>query len=95
VVYRLTNLITGEFYIGLTVVRKGDVKRSLAIRFRGHCYKAFAELKDWPMPAALRKHGPDCWSHEPLVIVRGKAAAHEHEVKLIKKLRPHYNEAST
>lgn len=94
VVYRLTNLITGEFYIGITVVRNGNLTASLRIRFRGHCYKAFVEKKDWPMPAAIRRYGAECWKHEPILIVRGKAAAHEAEVALIKKMRPHLNEAS-
>lgn len=94
VVYMLTNLKTNEFYIGITVVRRGNVERSLSIRWRGHCYKAFVELKDWPMPSAIRKYGDDCWKHEALFVVRGKAAAHEQEVALIKKMRPPYNEAS-
>jgi hypothetical protein len=94
VLYKLTNLATGDFYIGLTVIRSGNVKRSLAIRWRGHCYKAFVEMKDWPMPSAIRKYGEKCWTHEPLQVIRGKAAAHVAEVALIKQLRPYYNLAS-
>jgi hypothetical protein len=94
VLYRLTNTKTGDFYIGMTVVRDGNVKKSLSIRWKGHCYKAFVELKPWTMPASIRRHGDKCWLHEAIEVVRGKAAAHQREVALIKALRPTLNEAS-
>lgn len=91
-IYRIVNTETGDVYIGLTVMRRGNIRKSLEIRWRGHEYKAFVEMKNTAIARAFREfEGQDVWTHEALHIVRGKRAAHEFEGKLIRRLKPSLN----
>jgi hypothetical protein len=92
----ITNNVTTERYVGITVIRKckrgkNNTIESLAQRWEGHLRKAFVELKDWTMPTSIREHGADAFTKEILEIVRGKATAHTREVELINALRPELN----
>jgi hypothetical protein len=91
VVYRITNVVTGDFYVGLTVVRGGAIKKSLAIRWRGHQYKAFVERKDTTFCKAIRKFGPEAFRMEAEWIVRGKTEAHNCEREIVAECQPAYN----
>lgn len=91
VIYRITNVVTGDFYVGLTVVRGGAIKKSLDIRWRGHQYKAFVEQKNTTFCKAIRKYGPEAFRMEAEWIVRGKAEAHAFEREQIAKLQPKLN----
>lgn len=95
VIYRITNVVTGEFYIGLTVVRGGAIKKSLGIRWRGHMYKAFVEKKKTVFCEAIKTYGPEAFRIEAEWIVRGKADAHAVEREEIAKHKPRYNQLNT
>jgi len=91
IIYKLTCLITQEFYIGITVVMGRAYKKSLNKRFDGHCRKAFIENKDFAISKALREHNPENFVIETLEIVRGKELAHKREKELIHELNPPLN----
>jgi hypothetical protein len=91
VIYKITHKDTGDIYIGITVVRGRAFNRSLKLRWEGHCYKAFVELKTWTLPTSIREHGAHSFVKEILEVVRGKASAHKREVELINSLQPALN----
>ena len=90
-IYSITNVVTSEVYIGLTVIRKGNVKKSMDIRWLGHQYKAFVERKNTTMSKSLRKYGAESFEMEALWIVRGKTEAHAFERELVAKKKPALN----
>lgn len=90
-IYAITNIVTREKYIGLTVIRKGNIAKSMEIRWRGHQYKAFVERKPTRMSDSIRTYGPEAFRMEALWIVRGKKDAHEFERKLVAKKSPALN----
>ena len=92
VIYCITNMITGEQYVGLTALLfKGNVKRTLNRRMQKHYQRAMAESKSWGLCKNLRKYGPESFTFGALEIVRGKAAAHERETMLINTYTPMMN----
>ena len=90
-IYLITNKVTGEEYVGLTVMRGQAVLKSLKIRFEGHIYKALVEKKDWTLPKSIREHGHLNFQIQALSIVRGKAEAHKAEVQEIDSRKPALN----
>lgn len=91
-IYVIRNSETGEEYIGLTVLRKGNIQESMRIRWNGHQYKAFVEEKGTPLCRAFRKYeNQPIWEHEPLFVVRGKKGAHALEAEIIAERAPAYN----
>ena len=91
IIYQITNGITGERYIGITVVRGRAFNKSLKIRWEGHLRKAYVELKNWTFSTNIRTYGNKAFTKEILEIVRGKATAHRREVELINTLMPELN----
>ena len=91
VIYYIQNVVTGEFYIGLTVLNKGSVKKSLHRRMQKHMQRALAESKDWSLSNNLRDHGAENFVYGPLEVVRGKKPAHARETELINNLQPALN----
>lgn len=89
-IYELVCDVTGESYIGVTVV-DGTALRSVRGRFNRHVSRARTESKHWYLCAALREHGRDGFTPYLLEVVRGKAAAHRRERELIRELRPQLN----
>ena len=88
----LSNVITGEQYIGITVVRGRAYKKTLDLRWRQHLSRAKMESKDWEMCACLRSWpDPKFWSKEVLEVVRGRKAAHQRERILIAEFGPSLN----
>lgn len=94
-IYRLTDVITGEHYIGLTVSKGRAYWKSLATRWQKHLYHACVEKRPYILQKRIRAHGPEAFEYEILYIVRGKAAAHELERSLIKKYMPALNTECT
>lgn len=90
-VYRLTDTLTGEKYIGITVCNGRAYWKSLATRWRKHVYHACVEKRPYLLQERIRSHGEEAFTYEILKIVRGKTQAHEHERKLIKRHLPELN----
>lgn len=92
VVYEITCEPTGERYIGITVANGRAYKRSIHNRWIKHVHRAVTERASLPLSEAIRDHGREAFSHKVIAIVRGKAEAHNHELQLIKKVRPELNQ---
>lgn len=92
VIYYIQNVVTHEFYIGLTAMCfNGNVRKTLTRRMQKHLQRALTEDKNWSLSVALRTDGPEAFVFGPLEVVRGKAAAHELETQLIKEYNPVLN----
>lgn len=91
VLYILTNTVTGEQYVGLTVAQKRAYLKSARERFRKHCVRAQYEQLDWRLCTALRTHSPAAFTVSVHSVVRGRVAAHAAERALIAQLAPALN----
>lgn len=92
VIYVITNQVTGEQYIGLTVLGYGgSVKRTLHRRMQKHMQRALAENKVWSLSQSLREYGAASFMYGVLEVVRGKREAHSRETDLINTYRPAMN----
>jgi len=90
-IYQLTNEITGEIYIGVTVVTGKAYNRSLNERWKRHVSRATHETKCWSICESIRTHGDRVFRKQILEKIRGKAQAHKRETELIHLLRPSLN----
>lgn len=92
VIYCITNVVTGEQYVGLTaVVFNGNIKRTLIRRMQKHLQRAKAEDKNWGLCESLRTYGAENFEYGVLDIVRGKAQAHAAETNIINQYNPQLN----
>jgi RNase P protein component len=91
ILYLLTNVVTQETYVGLTVVSGKAVKRSLDERWKRHVQRACNETRGWKLCQAIRTHGAESFKREILKVVRGKPVAHRVERQLIVELKPTLN----
>lgn len=89
-IYELYCDVTGESYIGVTVV-DGSALASVRGRFNRHLSRARTESKDWLLCAALREHGREGFTPYLLEVVRGKARAHARERELTREMQPSLN----
>jgi hypothetical protein len=92
-VYQITNILTQEFYIGITVCQGAAVKRSLKVRWQKHVHRALNENLDWNLCNAIRSWGVECFTIDLVEVVRGRKPAHKRERELIRELDPHLNTA--
>ena len=90
VIYAITNTVTQEQYIGLTVAQ-GGLRKALKVRMQKHAQRARVENKNWGLCENLRKYGPESFVYGALCIVRGKKAAHAVELEMIRKHVPTLN----
>lgn len=88
IVYCLTNVVNGDFYIGIT---QGFRKVDLRIRVQKHVRRALTEGKDWALCNAIRDFGPESFVAQELAVVRGKVPAHAIERELIAEHNPKLN----
>ena len=92
VIYFIQDVVTQDYYIGLTAVCfKGNVRKTLTRRMQKHMQRAMTENKDWGLSRALRERGADRFVFGVVEIVRGKKAAHARETELINTLQPGLN----
>lgn len=91
IIYQIVCVPTGESYIGLTVARGRAYKKSLEIRWNGHCYHATVENRPTILADRIRTYGPLAFSKEILSLVRGKTQAHSQEKNYIRNLQPSLN----
>lgn len=92
VIYFIRDVVTLEYYIGLTALSfKGNVRKTLNRRMQKHMQRALSENKDWGLSRALRDRGAENFVFGVIEVVRGKKAAHARETELINTLQPALN----
>ena len=92
VIYFIQNIVTLEYYIGLTAMEyKGNIHRTLYRRMQKHTQRALTENKTWGLSVALRTLGPEQFIFGKIEVVRGKKQAHARETELINTLQPQLN----
>lgn len=92
VIYYIQDVVTLEYYIGLTAMEfKGNVFKTLRRRMQKHMQRALAENKDWGLSRALRERGAERFVFGVVEVVRGKRPAHARETELINTLQPALN----
>jgi group I intron endonuclease len=83
ILYRITNLITGELYIGITT-------KSLKKRAKVH-RDAACVGSGWLIGAAFRKYGKNNLKFETLIVCPSWEYAQEMERRCIEVFKPAYN----
>jgi hypothetical protein len=92
VIYYIQDVVTLEYYIGLTALSfKGNVRKTLNRRMQKHMQRALAENKNWGLSRALRERGAERFVYGVVEVVRGKRPAHSRETELINTLQPALN----
>lgn len=92
VIYYIQDVVTLEYYIGLTAMEfNGNVRKTLKRRMQKHMQRALAENKNWGLSVALRERGAERFVFGVIEIVRGKRPAHSRETELINTLQPALN----
>ena len=86
-VYKITNQVNGKFYLGIT-------KNAPETRFRQHINNARTKVKYSRLAAAIIKHGKENFSTEVIEIHSSSEDVKLAEIRLIKKMTPHYNVTS-
>lgn len=89
-VYLITNVVTSEQYIGITVA-SGNVKKALKVRIQKHIRRALTENKDWALCKSIRDYGVDAFTYGVFEFVRGRKPAHARERELIREYAPALN----
>lgn len=89
-VYCITNTVTGEQYIGITVCGS-RVRNALKIRIQKHVRRALTENKPWALCDSIRKFGTGAFTYGLVEVVRGRLAAHARERELIRAYNPALN----
>ena len=90
VVYVITNVATGQQYVGITVCGQ-QVRRALKIRIQKHIRRAVTENKDWALCRSIREFGVESFEYGVLEFVRGRKPAHARERELIREFNPALN----
>jgi hypothetical protein len=92
VIYFIQDVVTLEYYIGLTAMEfKGNVRKTLNRRMQKHMQRAMTEDKNWGLSRALRERGAERFVFGVIEVVRGKRPAHARETELINTLQPQLN----
>jgi hypothetical protein len=89
-IYVITNTVTQEQYIGVTVC-SGNVRKALKVRIQKHIRRAVTENKAWALCRSIREHGVESFTYGLVETVRGKAAAHVRERELTREYQPALN----
>jgi len=90
-IYVITNVVTGEQYVGNTVKNPGGIRKTLHRRMQKHVQRALAENKSWALCDAIRHWGASAFTYGLLETIRGKGATHQREAELINTYRPTLN----
>lgn len=91
IIYKLTNTITNESYIGVTVVTGRAYLKSLRSRWIRHIYKANVGMAEYPISKSIREYGAESFTREIITLVRGKKNAFQTEAELINEIKPALN----
>jgi hypothetical protein len=90
VVYVITNNVTSEQYVGITVCGQ-QVRKALKVRIQKHVRRALTENKDWALCESIRTYGPEAFTYGIVEFVRGRKPAHARERELIREVNPALN----
>ena len=91
IIYKLTNTVTNETYIGVTVVTGRAYLKSLRSRWIRHIYKAKIGMAEYPISISIRTYGEESFTREIITLVRGKKNAFQTESELINEIKPTLN----
>jgi hypothetical protein len=91
IIYRIDNLQTGEFYIGVTQCIGRAYLASVKKRWKQHISRSKHQNLTWNLYLSIDEYGIDAFRPSILEIVRGKTEAHTRETKLIHELKPTLN----
>lgn len=91
IIYKLTNTVTNETYIGVTVVSGRAYLKSLRSRWIRHIYKAKIGMAEYPISISIRTHGEESFTREIITLVKGKKSAFQVESELINEIKPALN----
>ena len=89
-IYVITNVVTAEQYIGVTVC-SGNLRKALKVRIQKHVRRALTENKDWALCKSIREHGVESFTYGVVETVRDKVAAHARERELTRVYNPVLN----
>lgn len=92
-IYSLTNTVTNEIYVGMTVCSGMTPKKAVEGRWMRHVTRALTQGKDWTLCESIRIHGATSFKIEIIKTIRGKAEAHTEERIITKKLSAALNTA--
>ena len=90
VVYVITNIMTNEQYVGITVCGQ-QVTKALRVRMQKHAERARNENKNWGLCEALREYGAEAFEYGVVEFVRGRKPAHARERQIIAQFAPALN----
>lgn len=82
-IYRISNLITNDFYVGVTI-------RALSSRFNQHKSDARNSKRGYRLHNAIRKYGESAFAIELIEVVSSEHV-HDREMYWIAELKPTYN----
>ena len=91
IIYKLTNTVTNETYIGVTVVSGRAYLKSLRSRWIRHIYKAKIGMAEYPISISIRTHGEESFTREIITLAKGKKSAFQVESELINEIKPALN----
>lgn len=89
-VYVITNVLTNEQYVGITVCGQ-QVRKALKVRIQKHVRRALTENKTWALCQSIREHGVEAFTYGVVEFVRGRKPAHARERELIREFSPALN----
>ena len=90
VVYVITNVVTKQQYVGITVCGQ-QVRKALKVRVQKHVRRALTENKAWALCESIRNYGSDAHTYGIVEFVRGRKPAHAKERELIRAHAPELN----
>jgi len=94
IIYKIDNTCTGDFYIGVTVLRGKAYLGSIKLRLKQHISRAQTQELQWALCDSIRTYGPQSFNITMVEIVRGKRPAHSRETEIIKEMQPRLNTTS-
>lgn len=92
VIYQITNTVTNERYIGVTVSVGRAFQKSVKQRWNRHLYKANVKEADFTFSKNIREYGESTFSLEVVEVIRGKVEAFKREAELINTVKPELNQ---
>ena len=94
IIYKITNEVTNEIYIGITQCLGRAYLGSIKKRFKQHVSRAFNDNLEWSICRSIREYGEIAFKIEIHEIIRGKRLAHSRETEIIHELKPQLNTTS-
>jgi hypothetical protein len=90
-IYVITNVVTNEQYVGITVKNPGGVQKTLHRRIQKHVQRATTENKNWSLCESIRRYGSGAFEYGFVEQIRGRKPAYQRERELIAQYNPVLN----